>query len=402
MTQKIIIIGSGFAGFWASASAARAVALAHKVDEVEVILISPAPRLVIRPRLYEAILENMTPDLTHLLEAIGVRHVAGWVEAIDCDARAIDVSTIDGSRQTLVYDRLVVATGSELVRPAVPGLAEHGFDTDQLEAAYVLDDHIKSLATAPESLARNTVVIAGGGLTGLETATEMPIRLRASLGRDASVRVILVDSSPQIGVAMGLEALMFIEEALAETGVECRAGVRVTAIGADNVTLSSGEVIETRSLVWTAGLRANKLAAQLPGHHDAMGRVIADAFLHAPEANGVFVTGDIVKVPTDEDGNFNVMSCQHAMSLGRVAGHNAAAELVGLPLHPYSQPRYVTCLDLGGWGALFTEGWDRQVRLTREAGKAVKRAINTMRIYPPDADRDAIFAQAEPGFGITS
>ena len=58
------------------------------------------------------------------------------------------------------------------------------------------------------------------------------------------------------------------------------------------------------------------------------------------------------------------------MSLGRVAGHNAAAELVGLPLHPYSQPKYVTCLDIGPWGALYTEGWDRQVRLTREAGKA--------------------------------
>ena len=61
------------------------------------------------------------------------------------------------------------------------------------------------------------------------------------------------------------------------------------------------------------------------------------------------MTGDTVKVPTDDLGNFNVMSCQHAMSLGRVAGYNAAAELVDLPLHPYSQPKYVTCVDLGPW-----------------------------------------------------
>jgi NADH dehydrogenase len=94
------------------------------------------------------------------------------------------------------------------------------------------------------------------------------------------------------------------------------------------------------------------------------------------------------------------MSCQHAQSLGRVAGHNAAAELVGLPLHPYSQPKYVTCLDIGPWGALYTEGWDRQVRLTREAGKAQKREINTTWIYPPAADRKAAFAVANPDYVI--
>ncbi|NUB15534.1 NAD(P)/FAD-dependent oxidoreductase, partial [Azospirillum brasilense] len=75
-------------------------------------------------------------------------------------------------------------------------------------------------------------------------------------------------------------------------------------------------------------------------------------------------------------------------------------ELVGLPTHPYSQPKYVTCLDLGPWGALFTEGWDRQVRLTREEGKAVKREINTKWIYPPQPDRDAVFAIANPDYVI--
>jgi len=94
------------------------------------------------------------------------------------------------------------------------------------------------------------------------------------------------------------------------------------------------------------------------------------------------------------------MSCQHALSLGRVAGHNAAAELVGLPLHPYSQPKYVTCIDLGDWGALYTEGWDRQVRITREAAKAIKQEINRVWIYPPAADRDAVFAVANPDYVI--
>lgn len=149
-------------------------------------------------------------------------------------------------------------------------------------------------------------------------------------------------------------------------------------------------------------MRASPLAAQIPGEHDGLGRIIGDRYLRAPAAPGIFVTGDTVNAATDDAGNQTVMSCQHALSLGRVAGHNAAAELVGLPLHPYSQPKYVTCLDLGPWGALFTEGWDRQVRLTREEGKKVKREINTVWIYPPEPDREAVFAVANPDYVIVA
>lgn len=73
---------------------------------------------------------------------------------------------------------------------------------------------------------------------------------------------------------------------------------------------------------------------------------------------------------------------------------------MGLPLHAYSQPKYVTCLDLGPWGAICAEGWDRQIRLTREVGKATKREINTRWIYPPAADRAAAFAVANPYYVI--
>lgn len=398
MTQRIIVIGSGFAGQWAAISAARAVSLAGKDGEVEVIVVSPSPNLAIRPRLYEAVLENMNPDIASVFEAVGVTHIPGRIEKIDSAARKITVVGADGSSEDMAYDRLVLAAGSQLFRPEIPGLADHGFETDQIDTAEALDAHLKALRDRPESEARNTVVVAGGGLTGLETATEMPIRLRAALGADADFRVVIVDTAPQIGATLGAEALPYITEALAECGVEPRAGVRVASVDADGVTLSSGERIATNTLVWTAGLRANALAAQLPGEHDNLGRVIGDAYLHAPAAEGVFVTGDTVKVPTDDRGNFNVMSCQHAMMLGRAAGHNAAAELVGLPLHPYSQPKYVTCLDLGEWGALFTEGWDRQVRFTREEGKKIKQEINTVWIYPPAPDREAMFAIAGPDF----
>ncbi|UUW17194.1 NAD(P)/FAD-dependent oxidoreductase [Serratia ureilytica] len=400
MTQKIVIAGSGFAGFWAAVSAMRAITLAGKHDDIEVLMISPTPTVTIRPRLYEAVLENMNPDISAQLTAVGARHLAGTVERIDAAAKTLRVALAVGEPLELVYDRLVWATGSRLSVPAVPGFAEYGFNVDTLESAQRLGAHIKALAAKPSTPARNTAVVVGAGLTGLESAAEMPQRLRDALGQNENVRVVIVDSAPEVGAGMGAEPGTVIRQALAECGVEARAGLRVSAIDAEGVMLSNGERIAANTVILAAGVRAHPLTEQIPGERDANGRVIGDAFLRAPAAAGIFVTGDTVKAATDDLGNHNLMTCQHAMSLGRVAGHNAAAELVGLPTHPYSQPKYVTCLDLGPWGALYTEGWQRQVRFTRQEGKKIKQEINTQWIYPPAADREALFAVANPDFVI--
>ncbi|MDO7389207.1 FAD-dependent oxidoreductase [Acinetobacter baumannii] len=399
MSKRIIIAGSGFAGLWAALAAQRAIHLVSQEQNIEVMMVSPSPNVGIRPRLYEAVLENMNPDISELLSVVGVKFLAGWVNKIDVDQQTIEVATTDGNKQNLSYDRFVLATGSTTFMPPIPGLKEYGFSVNTLEDAEKLDHHLKNLATKPANAARNTVVVAGGGLTGLETVTEMPERLRSILD-EMDVRVVLVDSSTDIGAAMGDQAATVIREALNELGVEGKAGLRVTALDATGVTLSNGEKIETETVIWTAGMRANPLTSQIAGEKDNLGRLIGDVYLHAPEAKNIFVTGDTVKVPTDDLGNFNVMSCQHAMSLGRVAGYNAAAELVDLPLHPYSQPKYVTCVDLGPWGALYTEGWDRQVQFVREEAKKIKQEINTVWIYPPVADREAVFAIANPDFVI--
>ena len=400
MTQKIVIAGSGFAGFWAAVSAMRAITLAGKHDDIEVLMVSPTPTVTIRPRLYEAVLENMNPDISAQLTAVGARHLAGTVERIDAAAKTLRVAPAVGDPLELAYDRLVWATGSRLSVPAVPGFAEYGFNVDTLESAQRLGAHIKALAAKPSTPARNTAVVVGAGLTGLESAAEMPQRLRDALGQNENVRVVIVDSAPEVGAGMGAEPGAVIRQALAECGVEARAGLRVSAIDAEGVMLSNGERIAANTVILAAGVRAHPLPEQIPGERDANGRVIGDAFLRAPAAAGIFVTGDTVKAATDDLGNHNLMTCQHAMSLGRVAGHNAAAELVGLPTHPYSQPKYVTCLDLGPWGALYTEGWQRQVRFTRQEGKKIKQEINTQWIYPPAADRESLFAVANPDFVI--
>jgi hypothetical protein len=100
-------------------------------------------------------------------------------------------------------DRLILAAGSQLFRPAVPGLAEHAFDVDQIEQAARLEQHLCALANQPDSAARNTVVVAGGGFTGIETATELPAHLRVILGDDVPVRVIVVERNSQVGATLG-------------------------------------------------------------------------------------------------------------------------------------------------------------------------------------------------------
>jgi NADH dehydrogenase len=104
----------------------------------------------------------------------------------------------------------------------------------------------------------------------------------------------------------------------------------------------------------------------------------------------------VAYVACDEIGNYALMTCQHAISLGRHAGNNVAAQILGVAPTPYSQPKYVTCLDLGTWGAVYTEGWDRQVKLVGQEGKSLKTQINTLWIYPPAANREVALAAADP------
>jgi NADH dehydrogenase len=152
-------------------------------------------------------------------------------------------------------------------------------------------------------------------------------------------------------------------------------------------------VIGTSTAIWTAGLTASPLTARVHGTRDGLGRLIVDRFLRVPEVRSVFAAGDTAAVD-DPNGHRVLQSCQHAIPLGKFAGHNAASDLLGRPLEPFDPGPYLTCLDLGRAGAVATTGWVREVRLTGEAAKALKKAICEGYIYPPAHDADALLAGA--------
>lgn len=397
MQQRLVIVGAGFAGMYAALSAARLRDRQGVApSRLDIALIAPEPTLVVRPRLYEPYPERLTAPLQPVLDAVGVRYVQGSVETVDTGAGSIGYRTSGGATGKLGYDRLVIATGSRLFRPEIPGLAEFGFSVDSLPDAMALDRHLRGLAERPASPARNTVVVAGGGFTGIEVATEMPARLRDVLGRDAEIRVVIVERGSAIGKDIGDAAQPHIRQALGELKIQAELGVGVTAVDAGGVVLSDGRRIDSATVIWAAGMRAAPLTAAILAERDGFGRLIVDRDLRVPGVAAVFATGDAARVACDDVGHDALMSCQHATRMGAFAGNNAAADLLGVAPQPYHQAAYVTCLDLGQAGAILTRGWERRVELLGPEAKAMKHEINTVWIYPPPADAKAALAAADP------
>ncbi|NWD71805.1 NAD(P)/FAD-dependent oxidoreductase [Pseudomonas gingeri] len=395
MKQHILVIGAGFGGMWSALSATRLFNL-HGHNDVEVSVLAPQAELRIRPRFYEQNAHLLSAPIGDLLSAVGVTFIKGAAESIDVQQKRVEYVDASGTKLSCRYDKLVLATGSRLAMPGIQGVAEHAFNVDQIEQAVRLENHLKSLAHQPQSKARNTVVVAGGGFTGIETAAEMPARLRAVLGQDADVNVIIVDRGEKVGVSMGAEISTSIAEASTKLGVHWQLGASVVAVDENGVTLDNGLHIEAKTVVWTTGVRASALTEQIPGERDSLGRLHVDANLKVIGQEDIFATGDVAYAATDDLGNHALMTCQHAIMLGRFAGNNVAAQILGVDATPYRQPKYVTCLDLGGWGAVYTEGWDRQVKLVKEEAKSLKTQINTVWIYPPAATPELAWAAADP------
>lgn len=394
MRKQILIVGAGFAGMWAALSAAR---LADKHQQaVDITVIAPQPELRVRPRFYESHVQTLVSPLMPLFDVTGVKFLRGTVEQILPASKEVSWKDENGEVRLRRYDRLVLASGSHVNRDIVAGAAEHAFDLDQLESATVLEQHLKDLTGQPESDARNTVVVCGGGFTGIEMALELPGRLREILGEDAKTRVVVVERGAQPGGRWSKELRDVIIEASAELGVEWLVNAEVESVDASGVTLKDGQVIASQTVIWTVGVQANGLTAQIDAPRDRQGRLHVNGNLQVLGHDDIYATGDVAYAATDDKGNHALMTCQHAILLGKFAGNNAAASVLDVAPLPYRQEMYVTCLDLGAWGAVYSEGWDQQVKLKREEAKKLKVSIVSELIYPPKADRAVAFEVADP------
>ena len=391
--REILILGGGFAGAWSAAGAVRVARnVGSRADDVRVRLINDADDLVIRPRLYERNPDKMRVPLDSFLGPIGVERVNARVESIDVDRRTVASRGRDGRVLTASYDRLVLATGSRLVAPDFSG-ADCVFDIDTIDAAVELDKHLHQLPHRTPSPGQYTVVVVGAGFTGLEIATELGERLRDASGSNDNVRVVLVERAAVPAPDLGDAPRPVIAAALDALRVEQRLGRTVVSVSADRAVLSDGEVIPTSTVVWTVGMTASPLTRQIPATLDRFGRLPVDEFLRVRGVPGVYAAGDTA-VAVIGEGHTVIQSCQHALPMGKFAGHNVAADLLGLPQRPLATDPYANAIDLGPAGALTTTGWERTVNLIGREAKAMKQAINTKWIYPPIESAEAILTAA--------
>ncbi|HEY3455539.1 MAG TPA: NAD(P)/FAD-dependent oxidoreductase [Bryobacteraceae bacterium] len=400
-SKRVVILGGGFAGLWSAVGAARKLdQMGLGPNDVTITLVNRDPYHCIRVRNYECDLGSVRIPLDDVLQPVAVERAEGEVTTIDVPNQVVHVRDAATNQLcALRYDRLVVALGSQLNRPAIPGLAEFGFDIDTYQGAERLNAHLQALPAQSESAGQYTVLVVGAGLTGIEAATEMPQKLKAVIANASAARpfrVILADRNPRVGSDMGNEACQVIEEALQDLGIEARGGISITGVDASGVKLSSGESIAAATVVWCAGLQANPLTQSIAAEHDRFGRVFVDEFMRVKGVANIFAAGDVASALMD-DVHASVMSCQHGRPMGRFAGHNVICDLLGQPMLPLRIEWYVTVLDLGAWGAVYTEGWHRKVVSTGEAAKKTKQTINCQRIYPPlSRDRREILEAAAP------
>lgn len=381
----VVVIGGGFAGFWAAVAARRAGG-----PELSISVVTPNDSLVMRPRLYEANPETLAMPLAEPFAMIDVDLILASATSIDPDGRLVRLS--DGT--DIGFGSAVLAIGSVMRVPAIPGV-EHAFSIDDQASAIVLDRRLNEIAHQPTV----RVAVIGAGFTGIELALELPSRMRRH-GRTASlapVEVVLIDRAPVVGPELGDGPRAEIECALDEQRVDRRLDATVTAVAPTAVDFADGSHLEVDAVVMCTGMAAAALADPLDGERDALGRYIVGATLEHPQFSGVFLTGDMASADTGT-GHRTLQSCQHALQLGRAAGENAARRCLGHDLIDYQQPAYVTSLDLGDHGAVRTTGWEREVVDTGASAKAVKQFINQQLIYPDlSGGPEGLLLQSQPG-----
>lgn len=394
--SRIVVVGAGFAGVWAALAARRVISENEADDQVEVTVVSPHSEMVIRPRLYQSSPDRHRVPLGGLFGPVGVHQVRGLVVGVDLASKTIEITQEHAQRRTLAWDRLVLASGSQ-IRPVPVAGGGQVHDVDSIGGALRLEAHLEDLSRH-DAAARWTAVVVGSGFTGLEVATELLSRLRqlARAGSGGEPRVVLLEQQQELAPSLGPGPRDAIFQQLSEAGVEVHLGDTLRSYDGTNARLGSGTRISAATVVWTVGMAANPLTAQLPGPRDELGRLEVDDHLRMRTAPHVFVAGDTAAARADET-HIVTQSCQFAIPMGKTAGWNAASELLGLTngVVPFRPAPYVTCVDLGDGGAVLTTGWERTVQLVGLDAKEVKASINEM-IRPAVDDPVELMVQASP------
>ena len=333
MDPHVVILGAGFGGLYAARGLARA--------PVRVTVVDRRNHHLFQPLLYQVATAALSaPDIATPIRSILARQantsvLLAEVQGIDVAARRV---TTDAG--PLDYDLLVVATGSthsyfghDAWAPFAPGLKD-------VEDAFEIRSRILLAFERAEALAEEearrpwlTFVVVGGGPTGVELAGAIGEIAQRTLARNfrrfdpRQARVVLVDGADRVLPSFPPESARDPARLLAQKGVELVLGARATGVDAAGVTLDGARRIESRTVLWAAGVAMSPLARELGAPLDRQGRVLVAPDLSLPDHPEVFVIGDLAAV--EQDGQWLPGVAQPAIQEGRWAARNIARRVRG-------------------------------------------------------------------------
>jgi len=338
--KHIVILGAGYAGISAAVKlrgikADVTLVNHHSYHHLTTLLHQP----VVGRREYR--------DLSLPLKGIlpePVRFLRGRVLKIVPQANSIEIQTREG-RQSLTCDIMLIALGWQPQFFDIPGLREYGLTLDSLNSSRLVHDRIEESLIAfddnPEEKWRTRIIVAGGGLSGVELAGELADS-RAELARTfdlqpQDIKIYLIEGSH--GLLHGLDPWLAEQTTiyLQEKEVECLANTRISEGLPDGVLLSDGSKIQAGVVIWTGGVRGNILVQESGLEVNRDGRAIVNEFLQARGYDTIFVLGDCAAA-TDEKNTVLPPTAQLAVQQGNWAAAALHALIKGARIQPY-RPR---------------------------------------------------------------
>jgi NADH dehydrogenase len=334
----VVILGAGFAGL------AAARALNHA--PVRITLVDRSNHHLFQPLLYQVAAAALAaPDVAAPIRKLLWKQRNATV--LMSDVRRIDVEkrrvVLEG--RALSYDYLIVATGmthtyfgNDAWAKHAPGLKTIGEALDIRRRILRAFEAAELAVSSEEQRALTTVVVRGGGPTGVELAGALAEIAGRTLARDfrrfdpRCTRVILIEAGPRILSTFAPEMSQKAVAQLVQLGVEVRTGTPVSDVGEGYVEIA-GEYIETHTVVWAAGVQASPLTRQLGVPVDRAGRVWVEPDLSVPDRPEVFVVGDLIA--KTQEGRPLPGVAPLAIQSGRHAAANILRSVARRPRLPF-------------------------------------------------------------------
>ncbi|MHB1533699.1 MAG: NAD(P)/FAD-dependent oxidoreductase [Acidimicrobiales bacterium] len=330
----VVVVGSGFGGLSVVQRMARL--------PVDITVVDRDNYHGFWPLLYQvATAELGADDIAHPIRSIYSRYPnvevrLGTVSGVDLDRRLVEV---DGE-PSLHYDQLVLAAGTSTSDFGLPGVEEHAFPLKTLPDAVRLRNHIlttfeRADAERPARLdGALTVVMVGGGPTGVEMAGALSELIGRNLSDDfprldlTQARVVVVEMTDHLLPGFSARSRDAAHRVLVDKGVEVRFGTKLAKVTAEGVEFEGGSRIATKTVVWTAGVRANPLAEHIATDKGKGGGLTVEADLSLPSHPEVWVIGDLA-ASTGKDGHPLPQLAQVAIQGGHHVARNMERRLAG-------------------------------------------------------------------------